>query len=28
VWWSEWLLVANGLLLAAFMVVMFGIGLG
>jgi ABC-type multidrug transport system fused ATPase/permease subunit len=26
-WWSEWLLVANGLLLAAFMVAMFGIGM-
>jgi ATP-binding cassette subfamily B protein len=26
-WWSEWLLVANGLLLAAFMLAMFGIGL-
>jgi ATP-binding cassette subfamily B protein len=26
-WWSEWLLVANGLLLAVFMVAMFGIGM-
>ena len=26
-WWSEWLLVANGLMLAAFMVAMFGIGM-
>jgi ATP-binding cassette, subfamily B, bacterial len=26
-WWSEWLLVANGLLLATFMVAMFGIGM-
>ncbi len=26
-WWSEWLLVANGLLLAVFMFAMFGIGM-
>jgi ABC-type multidrug transport system fused ATPase/permease subunit len=27
-WWSEWLLVANGVLLALFILSMFGIGMG
>ena len=27
-WWSEWLLVTNGVLLALFMLSMFGIGMG
>ena len=27
-WWSEWLLVTNGVLLALFIVSMFGIGMG